>query len=252
MIVNDIFLDFNKLNKHLINSSKMTDRLQKAYQAVGGTFYDDEKQIMKGPLVFITGIGGILIENRKDGSYLLNKKIDSESLQDIVMKMAGVSSFMSYLNPGNLELAELGDKVLNEYQHSSVLHPISLNIVIIGHSIGVEHEIASQRDLVHLSRLTVAKTTTQSSPCLTLLNSDLVNTYKTALSQINSLVKSESSQDKESLNLLFPTAKSSLIMLSGSMKNFLKIIDMRNDSGKEDEFVYLLEKMSDVLDSALS
>lgn len=225
--------------------------VQQIYEAVGGKFHDENKKIMKGPLVFITGIGGILIENRTDGSYILNKKINTDSMFDIVMSMAGASAFMSYLNPSNLELSTLGEKVVSQYNHTSVLHPISLNIVLVGHSIGVEHELSTQRDLLHLSRLTVAKTDVQDSPCLTLRNPELLPYYEKAIADIDAIVKSTNSKDKESLNLLFPNAKSSMIMLSGSIKNFLKVVDMRNQSGKEDELIDILNKTNDVLSSLM-
>lgn len=254
MITHHIYLDFNKLNDHLIVSGDATHRLKQAYEVVGGEFWNEQKTILKGAKIFLCGVGGLLLENKADGTYLMDRKLDKGVLKSYLMQMAGASAFMSYLNCGNLELEKLGEKVVNFHQHTSVLHPLSLNIVIIGHSIGVEHEFASQRDILHLSRLTVAKTSVQDYPCLTLRDPLYLSLYEAVLKKTEEQIKSAGIThiDKETQNLLFPAAKASMIMLSGSLKNFYKLIALKDTGGKEQEFIDLLEDLKNVLDYALA
>lgn len=251
MITHSVYLDFNQLNTYLTeNNVAVENRLQKTYELLGGEFWNEEKMLLKGAKVFLCGVGGLLFENHDNNTYLLNKKIEKGTLKHELMKVSGASSFMSYFNLGNLNLTTLGDKVVNEFNHTSVLHTMSLNVFIIGHSIGVEHELSSQRDLVHLSRLTVAKTKAQSNPPLTLLNEKLVPIYQNVLNSVKRELSSNINQDIEAKNLLFPTAKSSMLMLSGSYKNFQKLIALKDAGGKEDELIDLLVKLEKVIHTA--
>jgi hypothetical protein len=156
-----------------------------------------------------------------------------------------MSSFMSYLNPKNKTLSELSDAVLS-LKHLSCLHTINISVIICGITSGVEHEISSQRDIIHLSRLTVAKTIAQNAPCLVLNNDKYYQQYKKVLKLTKNVVNS-SLDDGETRNLLFPSAKASAIMLTGSIKNFLKLVQLKDSGGKEDELVKVLKSLEDIL-----
>ena len=247
-VYNGDFLDFSSLNDTLIkNNVNQKDKLKAIHTLVGGEFADEN--IISKPVVKIYGIGGIpiVIENKK--VTVNGGELTKGSLKKMFNVTAGASSFMSYLNPSNKDLTSLGESVVNKYKHLSVLHSCFLNIFISGISIGVEHEISSQRDLVHLSRLTVARTSTQSSPCLVLSNMGYLEEYKKIDEKIKEMIGEMNfdKNDHEIRNLLYPTAKASAIMLSGSLRNILKIADMMNSDGKENEFIIILEELDRII-----
>lgn len=247
MIKNGDFLDFNMLNQYLIrNNIKQSNKLKEIHRITGGSFMMDD--IIESANVSICGIGGFPVVNSEKGSLINGNIINKETLENSFYTMSGISAFMSYLNPSNMELNDLGEKVINDYNHLSILHTVSINLFVSGLSVGVEHEFSSQRDIIHLSRLTVAKTQTQNSPCLVLSDKDHLELYRKVLDYTKKEVNSAGlSKNSEVQNLLFPTAKASAIMITGSLKNILKLIELKNAGGKEKEFVAILEKIDEVL-----
>lgn len=242
------FLDFNKMNE-LFNDQelKSSQKIAAMYESMGGEFYDPEKTIMKGSQVGIVSIGGLPVEVGSDGSLnLLGNPVSLETLREHLYRSVGMSSYMSYLNPKGKMLEDVGRTTL-ELQHYSVLHMINISVLLVGISIGVEHEFSSQRDIVHLSRVTVAKTKAQESPCLILRNPDYYEAYKEILEKTKEVLNKFENNDMETRNLLFPSAKASAVILTGSLKNMLKLVSLKDAGGKEDEFVDALNKIDDVL-----
>jgi hypothetical protein len=47
--------------------------------------------------------------------------------------------------------------------------------------------------------------------------------------------------------LLFPTAKASGLLITGSLRNMMKLVSMKDSGGKEDEFVAALINIEKVL-----
>ena len=73
---------------------------------------------------------------------------------------ARLQGAFSYLNPKGVPPQEMW-KTVAKHSHFSVAHSAMLSFVICGHSCAVENELNSQRDVVHLARLTVARTNAQ-------------------------------------------------------------------------------------------
>lgn len=238
------FLDFNALNNEMNNQSiKSSQKLPFMYEKMNGKFYDDEKNIMKGAVVGITAIGSFPVElSGNNKLMLLGHEVTIEQVKEQLNKTIGMSAFMSYLNPKNKSLDSIAETTL-DLKHYSVLHTVNLSIAIVGLSSGVEHEFSSQRDIVHLSRLTVAKTKTQGNPCLVLRNYKYYDIYKEVLKNTKMLLEEIKERDNETENLLFPAAKASSIIITGSLKNILKLISLKDAGGKEDEFIEILEKI---------
>lgn len=238
-------LDFNQLNNEMkILNISSYKKLSYIYEKMGGTFYDEEKRLLKGCQVAITGIGGFPVEVKNDKYFVMNNHVSLENIKDCLYKTLGMSAGMSYLNPHNKTLNDLANQTLS-LDHHSIKHCIFLNVLLVGLSIGVEHEFSTQRDLVHLSRLTVAKTLAQKQPCLVINNEKTVELYKKILDFIDKQTASynDEKKDWESLNLLYPTAKASMIMISGSLRNIEKLIALKDGEGKEDEFINILKKI---------
>jgi len=239
------FLDFEQLNHMMIELDiAPSDKLKFIYEAMYGVFHDREKELMSGAVVGIVAVGGLPVTIRNGQTYIMNQCVTVESMKDELLKTVGMSAFMSYLNPRHKILEDIAQTTLNA-QHYSVLHTINLNILVAGISSGVEHELSSQRDIIHLSRLTVAKTKSQDNPCLVLRDPAYKEAYKKVLGFTRSI--SGDIPDSETRNLLFPNAKASAVMLSGTLKNFMKLVALKDAGGKEEELVALLEKLDKVL-----
>jgi hypothetical protein len=241
------FLDLDSLNKDLEeNKISATNKLPYIYEKMGGEFYNSEKKILKSARAAIVGIGGLPLEVKNGELFLLDKKTDVSEIKKALFKTLGASAFMSYLNPRRRDLESLANGTLSR-GHNSIKHTLFFNILLVGHSIGVEHELSSQRDLIHLSRLTVAATKAQDDPCLTLLNGEQVELYENILKSTNKyLSEAKIPMLEETRNLLFPTAKSSMIMLSGSWRNFEKLISLKDSDGKEFELCQILKDIEEL------
>lgn len=301
------FLDFNQLNEQMNAQGVAAEhKLQFIYDAMQGEYHDSEHEIIKKPVSAIVALGSFPIEIgyiQPDNDFahnesfvahktrtlkMLGQPVNLKELKAQLYRTIGMSAFMSYLNPKHASLEQLANKTLS-HEHYSVLHTIQISILVCGLSSGVEHELSSQRDIVHLSRLTVAKTQAQQKPLLVLPESksqylslyakvkhsieDMVKESKSELkresasalspvnndtntnsnrnSNINSnhvLTRADSGKtpvarkqtDWEALNLLFPSAKASAVMITGSLKNLMKLVALKDAGGKEDELIEVL------------
>jgi hypothetical protein len=241
------FLDFGQLND-LMNSLeiKASDKLRFIYESMYGVFHDQEKELMAGSVVGLVAIGGIPITIKDGKTWLHGQEITPDQIKHQLMQTVGMSSFMSYLNPKNKTLEEMAQTTI-DINHLSVLHTISFSILMAGISSGVEHELSSQRDIVHLSRLTVAKTKAQDSPCLVLRDRRHVDAYKKVLAFTKTMTSDI--EDSETRNLLFPSAKASAVIITGTLKNLLKLVALKDAGGKEAELVELLVNLERILPS---
>jgi hypothetical protein len=241
------FLDFDSMNTKM-NEDKVEshNKLKYIHEYLGGDFHDPEKRIMTGSKVAIVSIGSFPVELSDEGLQFMGSLVSLDEIVKQLYKSVGMSSFMSYLNPKNKTLTEISDSTL-ELEHYSVLHMINLSILVSGISIGVEHEFSSQRDIVHLSRVTVAKTKAQSYPCLVLNNKKHYHAYKKVLKITEESLGDIYEDDNETRNLLFPSAKASAVILTGSLKNMMKLVALKDAGGKEHEFIKALENINDSL-----
>jgi hypothetical protein len=232
-------------------------KLRQLLKNSGVIFYDEELNYIKFPSVAMSAIGGIPLHidhNYPDNVIALKIAPDSNfCLNDLLVQfksMMGFSSFCSYLNPRDVSGVQMAD-ITMKHGHYSVAHIPNITVFISGHSSGVEHELSVQRDLVHLSRLTVARTKAQLCPPIVVPSDDWLNIYADVYSKIcKSLEKLSDQQDPdfyEERNLLFPAAKGSLCLLTGSLRSFQKLVSQRKDSGKEKEYVQLLNLINNLL-----
>jgi len=242
------FADFNQINNQInLIALKNNEKLAYIHAAIGGKFHDDDQEIMTGSAAAIVAIGGFPIELDLDGHLsFFGQAVTVNEMKEKLYQTVGLSSFMSYLNPKNKSLNEIADTTIG-LGHYSVLHQIQLSVLLTGISIGVEHEFSTQRDIVHLSRITVAKTKAQNSPCLVLRNPQYLEVYKQVLKQTKDIIKKSSIDDHETRNLLFPAAKASGLVITGSLRNLLKLTELKNAGGKEDEFVEALTKIEQLV-----
>lgn len=240
------FLDFNQLNNELnIKNLKSNEKLSIIHNLMGGKKLSEN--ILKGSVMGICSIGGFPIHLNEVGQLMIGKnEYTITEIKDLLYETIGISSFMSYLNPKNKSLMEISNTTIKE-QHYSVLHTINLSIFICGITSGVEHELSSQRDIVHLSRLTVAKTKAQSNPVLVLTDEKYIQFYEKILNATKDILVNSEINDMEIRNLLFPSAKASAVMLTGSLKNFMKLIKLKESGGKENELIEVLNKLEKLL-----
>lgn len=227
-----------------------TEDKLKEFLSLSGCHIDDDN-LITSPSVSLCGLGGMGFQQVDGDIRFLGKKVYLEDIQDSIKSFMACSAGMSYLNQSDMDLDKLYDKVV-ELEHFSVAHTVSVNILVSGISCGVENEFNSQRDLIHLSRITVARTGIQSSPPLILPDESLRDAYKRVLkaSQDMKVILDDHYKGKdfnEASNLLFPAAKASAFIMSGSIRNIQKLVSGYNDQGKEREYRNVLSKVSNLM-----
>lgn len=244
------FFDLSHFNEKT-KETPIEQKLSALHENMGGLFWDREKELMTGSVAKIISVGGFPVTLNKERLNLLGVEVSKQNILDAVSNSSGSSAFMSYLNPAGYNLQQLGNLVLNKHKHLSVLHTFTIGVLLSGISIGVENEFSCQRDIVHLSRVTVAKTKAQDNPCLVCRNEKIAHIYKNVLhyTKHQLIENDEFLDDKEERNLLFPTAKASAVILTGSLKDMLKLVQLANSGGKEDEFVDALKKIEKIINN---
>ncbi|GAA4928963.1 hypothetical protein GCM10025331_10820 [Actinoplanes utahensis] len=208
------------------------ERLNGLLRACGVRFHASPyDRFVAAPVVALAGIGGLLFDWEPDDPadtvrlHELTGPLPVESLRRAVRNAGGASAFFTYLNPRDRSLAELGDTALR-LGHRSVLHAAAATVLIAGHTSAVEHELATQRDLVHLSRLTVNRTMAQSDPPLRIADAELLPAADEIMRMIRQRLPAAggaSLDELECRNALFPAAKASVVLLSGTMRNLMKV-----------------------------
>jgi hypothetical protein len=218
------------------------DRLVRLLEACGARFHPSPyDRFVAEPVVALAGIGGLLFDwEREDPPdtvrlHGLTGPLSPDALGAALRAACGASALFTYLNPRDRPLPDLGATALR-LGHRSVLHAAAANVLIAGHSNAVEHELASQRDLVHLSRLTVNRTTAQSDPPLRIVDAGLLPAAAEIMRltrQHVSTVDDTTADALEYRHALFPAAKASAILLSGSVRNLVKLADAGVDKEAE-------------------
>ena len=89
----------------------------------------------------------------------------------------GLAGAMSYLSlPGGTPESAF-QAVAVGHGHGSVAHVASVSLLVAGVTCAVENEFNGQRDLVHLSRVTEARTRVQSRPPVVVPDPSLADAY---------------------------------------------------------------------------
>lgn len=233
------------------------DRLLRLLRACGAEFHPPPyDRFVAAPVVALAGIGGLLFDWDPDDPpgtvrlHALTGPLEPAALGAALRAACGASALFTYLNPRDRDLPALGATALR-LGHRSVLHAAAANVLVAGHSNAVEHELAGQRDLVHLSRLTVNRTTAQGDPPLRIVDAgmlpaaaEIMRLTRTHVSTVDGVCAGDTLEFRHAL---FPTAKASVVLLSGSVRNLLKVADAGVD--KETELAPLAAAVSSYLTS---
>jgi hypothetical protein len=167
--------------------------------------------------------------------------------------MMAYSGMMSYLNSGRLSVGEIS-AAMSAKGHGSVAHTVQVSVLVSGVTTAVENEFNSQRDLVHLSRVTVARTSIQSNPPIVVRDPMMLDAYrrvaKVATAE-RSLLTGTGRDFQEFANQLFPVAKATAFIMTGTLRNLFKLTSAASDDGKEREFRGVLAKVDQLLNGLL-
>ena len=151
----------------------------------------------------------------------------------------GIGGFFTYLNPHDRSAQELC-ALQNDHGHFSTAHLCTVSIALFGLTSAVEHKFDCQRDLLHLSRLTVSHTQAQSHPPFFVRIPKHLNAYRT-LRQATATIRNEldpaDADELESANNLWSKNAATAVLLTGSLRNWQHVIkNGGNDKGKEREY----------------
>lgn len=230
------FLDQAALWKHLAQTPDdlHAHRLGQLLESCGVEFHEPEKyglNFAKRPKVMIRGIGGMPIANRDGMPWVggLNIQDALDALRDTI----GFMGMDSYLNPRDTSPAEMATKLFAQHGVPSCAHGVQISFFVAGLSCKAELELNCQRDILHLSRLTSARTIAQDDPPILVEHAEMLPLY----AEMKSLIARHYDKDlpREVMNSAFPLAKCSILGISGSLKSLWKLCALRDDPGKEGE-----------------
>lgn len=211
-------------------------KLGEALAFAGCEFHDKDKKFVLGHTVSLAGIGGVPIAEASDSDDEIRRSLDEKVRGSRLMM--GSSAAFSYLNSGEKPIDELYESV-TKLGHFSIAHSVQVNLVIAGMSEGAELELSLQRDLVHISKLTNARTAVQNKPPIVVpdgVDPALIQTLYDRTEEIAlSIRQSGDSDSLEYANGLFPVNKATILMISGDLSNLRKVAALRKDAGKERE-----------------
>jgi hypothetical protein len=131
----------------------------------------------------------------------------------------------------------------------------SVTLLLAGLSTAVENELNGQRDLVHLARLTEARTAAQGDPPVCVVDARDVPLFRGVLDATRATLSMLPGDDRapadrhESRNLVFPAAKATLVLITGSLRALQKLVSAIDDEGRELEYRRCLTAINDVLSS---
>jgi hypothetical protein len=217
----------------------------------------DDPRFVKDFSVKIAALGGIPFVRVAGGGLALantpHQPFDLQSYQTAVRSMMAYSGMMSYLNSGRLSVGEIS-AAMSAKGHGSVAHTVQVSVLVSGVTTAVENEFNSQRDLVHLSRVTVARTSIQSNPPIVVRDPMMLDAYrrvaKVATAE-RSLLTGTGRDFQEFANQLFPVAKATAFIMTGTLRNLFKLTSAASDDGKEREFRGVLAKVDQLLNGLL-
>jgi hypothetical protein len=226
------------------------DKLSAALEYAGCEFYDDERKFLRNFTVSLVGVGGSPVAYEKDSDETIKERMDG-FVQGSHSLMGAAAAF-SYLNSGEKAIDSLYEQVIS-LGHFSVAHTVQANFIVAGITEATEVELSLQRDIVHLSKLTNTRTRIQNSPPIAVRNPDDLPGVRRVQAEINKLRaeydENASADTLEIINGFYPVNKATILMLSGDLSNMRKLIQLRDDKGKERE---LREVANDLRDQLLT
>lgn len=224
------------------------DKMGHALEYAGCEFLDDQRKLVAGNVAALVGLGGIPVAYAVEDDSTISERIDRFVAGS--REMMGSAAAFSYLNSGEKTIPELYETVAG-LGHFSVAHTIQANFVLAGISEAAELEINLQRDLVHISKVTNARSIIQNAPPVVVRNpanaEEISKLYKHIVQVAEKLRLNNDGDMLEDINGLFPVNKATILMLSGDLSNFRKLCQLRNDKGKEHEVREVVSSVYDQL-----
>lgn len=219
-----------------INGVAADKKLTSFLEYAGCEFHDAAKNYVQGHTLSLVGIGGLPIAYEDEQDVEIKHRL--ENYLEASRQMMGSSAAFSYLNIGEKPLETLYEAVM-KLGHFSVAHTVQANFVVAGISEAAELELSLQRDVIHLSKLTNARTKIQNNPPLVVRHKEHIPTidriYKLVSSATEELRTDEKGDTLETVNGLYPVNKATVLMMSGSLNNLRKVSLLKDDQGKEKE-----------------
>jgi hypothetical protein len=215
-------------------------RLAHLLAAAGCGFHDgDRRRLVSGPSARLTALGGLPF------STLARLGLDPRAAAEATRGSMGALGAMSYLSvPGGSSGAAY-EAVAVGHGHVSVAHGASVSVLVAGISCACANEFNVQRDLVHLARVTEARTAAQSAPPIVVPHPRLARSHARLLAACDA-IRAEAASDlagaldgrdaAEALNLAFPAGKATALVVTGTLRNVQKLLAAETDPGKEREF----------------
>lgn len=241
--INNIpFIDQEKL-WDVLKPIKIENRISGIIASSNGVFFDKEQQLVAKPGVAVLNIGGFSCKN-----------INVKNIRKQLKTSMGCAASWTYLNPKNHKLDFLFDKVVEKKEYS-IAHTSSITILVAGVSSLVENEFNSQRDIIHLARITEARTLAQSNPPSVVLYPEILPVIqnmqvvaKEEAKKAFSLLSNFKLSDRlESANSVFSANKAGVFAITGSFRDFQKLVNGLNDNGKEEEYKRVLYIINNIL-----
>jgi hypothetical protein len=208
----------------------------------------DCRNFVSRPATRIVALGGIPLVRSGDSLALAfspDVPLDIEAYRAATEDMMAFSGMMSYLNSGRKSSEDMFELLLNR-DELSVAHTVVASILVSGISVAVENEFNSQRDLVHLSRITVARSAVQNNPPLVVHDPKHLPSFKAALCLARKLrqeTQTAGRDDIEEMNLIYPSAKATAFVMTASLRNVMKLLTQEFDHGKEREYRSVLTQV---------
>lgn len=211
-------------------------KLSSLLEYSGCNFYDDARKFVGSHVVALAGVGGLPIAYEHDSDNEIQQRLQGR-LDESRLMMGSAAAF-SYLNIGEKPIDKLYETVA-KLGHYSIAHTVQVNFVVAGISEAAELELNLQRDIVHLSKLTNARTRIQNQPPIVVRDPShllvIQRLYKEITKATEDLRTDETGDTLEAVNGLYPVNKATALMVSGSLNNLRKLALLRDDNGKERE-----------------
>ncbi|MBL8680216.1 MAG: hypothetical protein JNK05_13660 [Myxococcales bacterium] len=235
------------------------DRLRALLSEAGVRFHDREHRFVKAPSARLVAVGGLALSHDISQGFSIDAVRDHgetrwfEALRERQLATMGAAAAITYLDPKDRGTTALAHAAL-EKGHGSIAHLASVTLLVAGFSTAVENELNGQRDLVHLARLTEARTEAQSDPPVCVLCEEDVPKFEALRAAREAIFANENAVHSEhralameAMNLSHASSKATMVLLTGSLRNMQKLVGAIDDPGREEEYRRVLVAINDVM-----
>jgi hypothetical protein len=245
-----VFVDQKKLWEEINSEGCLDGKLARLFSACSVPSYDTENLYVKNPIVMVKSIGGLPITNNDSISPLVSNMPIEDFINQAYDTM-GFAAMDSYLNPKGRNPKEMLDLNVGLHGVPSVAHTVHIGLYIVGLSNKAELEFSCQRDIVHLSRLTSARTKAQDNPPFLVEDPGMLDYYKNLREFINTNNPKvcHNQRDREIRNSSWPLSKCTTLGVTGSLKDLFKLSELSNDEGKEAEVRVICGEIKNILEN---